>query len=106
MQGLTWSNGVSYDDARLREDFCFVAAPNCEFETFDGTFLDFQAEESDRLSLTAPWKGSSSLRYLALYVKNLFDTRGDPGGVTAIGGKIYTVYTRPLTVGVRVGRRF
>ena len=55
-----------------------------------------------------------------LYVKNLFDTRGalsknlqcnelkcgDPTGETEIGGKIYTVYTRPRTIGLRIGRKF
>jgi iron complex outermembrane receptor protein len=55
-----------------------------------------------------------------LYVKNLFDKRaqlsrsiqclettcGDPDGVTAIGGKTYTVVARPRTIGLRVGRRF
>ncbi|MDQ3246479.1 MAG: TonB-dependent receptor [Pseudomonadota bacterium] len=57
---------------------------------------------------------------LDLYVKNLFDARGqisrgiqctestcgDPDGVTDIGGKLYTVISRPRTVGLRVGRKF
>jgi len=55
-----------------------------------------------------------------LYVKNLFDVRGqlskgiqcneatcgDPFGGTAIGGKIYTVVSRPRTIGLRVGYKF
>ena len=55
-----------------------------------------------------------------LYVKNLFDTRGqitkgvqcletvcgDPDGLTAEGPKIYTVVTRPRTIGLRVGYKF
>jgi hypothetical protein len=55
-----------------------------------------------------------------LYVKNLFDGRGqlsksiqcreeicgDPFGDTAIGGKIYTAIARPRTIGLRVGRKF
>ena len=55
-----------------------------------------------------------------LYVKNLFDVRGqlskniqcreevcgDQFGDTANGGKIYTVVTRPRTIGLRVGRKF
>jgi outer membrane receptor protein involved in Fe transport len=55
-----------------------------------------------------------------LYVKNLFDVRGqlskgiqcneatcgDPFGETAIGGKIYTVVSRPRTIGLRVGYKF
>jgi outer membrane receptor protein involved in Fe transport len=55
-----------------------------------------------------------------LYVKNLFDVRGqvaksiqcveavcgDPDGLTAIGPKIYTVVTRPRIIGLRVGRKF
>jgi outer membrane receptor protein involved in Fe transport len=55
-----------------------------------------------------------------LYVKNLFDVRGqitkgvqcletvcgDPEGLTEAGPKIYTVITRPRTIGLRVGRKF
>jgi outer membrane receptor protein involved in Fe transport len=55
-----------------------------------------------------------------LFVKNLFDVRGqlskgiqcneevcgDAGGDTAIGGKIYTVISRPRTIGLRVGYKF
>lgn len=55
-----------------------------------------------------------------LYVKNLFDARGqlsksiqclettcgDPDGLTAIGGKIYTVVSRPRTIGLRFGYKF
>ena len=55
-----------------------------------------------------------------LYVKNLFDVRGqlsksiqcneltcgDPSGGTDIGGKIYTVVSRPRTIGLRVGYKF
>ena len=62
-------------------------------------------------------KGSWSID---LFMKNAFDTRGeiaksiqcletvcgDPGGVTAIGPKIYTTVTRPRLIGVRVGRKF
>jgi hypothetical protein len=55
-----------------------------------------------------------------LFVKNLFDVRGqlskgiqcreeicgDSGGDTLSGGKIYTVVSRPRTIGLRVGRKF
>ena len=55
-----------------------------------------------------------------LYVKNLFDVRGqlsksiqcneavcgDPFDQTSIGGKIYTVVSRPRTIGLRIGRKF
>ncbi|HYD16267.1 MAG TPA: TonB-dependent receptor, partial [Hyphomicrobium sp.] len=57
---------------------------------------------------------------LDLYVKNLFDVRGqlskniqcneavcgDPFEQTEVGGKIYTVVSRPRTIGLRVGRKF
>lgn len=57
---------------------------------------------------------------LDLYVKNLFDVRGqvtrgiqcletvcgDPDGLTANGGKIYTTVSRPRTIGLRIGRKF
>ncbi len=62
---------------------------------------------------TGPWTAD-------LFVKNVFDARGqlsksiqcneatcgDPDGGTAIGGKIYTVVSRPRTVGLRVGYKF
>ncbi|HEY5721899.1 MAG TPA: TonB-dependent receptor [Allosphingosinicella sp.] len=57
---------------------------------------------------------------IELFVKNLFDVNGavgngiqctesvcgDPGGVTAIGPKIYTYVTRPRMAGLRVGTKF
>ncbi len=57
---------------------------------------------------------------IELFARNLFDERGalgsgiqcneltcgDPGGVTAIGPKIYTYVSRPRTIGIRLGRRF
>ncbi|MBA3676925.1 MAG: TonB-dependent receptor [Sphingosinicella sp.] len=55
-----------------------------------------------------------------LYVKNLFDTIGitsksiqcievicgDPGGDTALGGKVYSFVTQPRTIGLRFGTKF
>ncbi len=175
MEGLTWSSGVSYNHAVLKEDFCFdEEAVDCSNAGFFGG-LDLLAEKGDRLPLTAPWKGSTQLRYewpvgygmkahaqgvltyegerkrdlrpgindiyrnldayaevdlgagvdkgpwsFDLYVKNLFDVRGqlskgiqcreevcgDSLGETDIGGKIYTVVSRPRTIGLRVGRKF
>lgn len=57
---------------------------------------------------------------ISLFAKNLFDVRGqlskgiqcreevcgDQLGTTSIGGKIYTVVTRPRTVGIRTGYEF
>ncbi len=57
---------------------------------------------------------------LDLFAKNLFDVRGqesksiqclestcgDPGGLTARGGIIYTGVSRPRLIGLRVGRKF
>ena len=175
MPGMTWSTGVSYNHAVLREDFCFdEEAADCRDAGFFGG-LDLQAEKGDKLPLTAPWKGSSQLRYewnlqsdmkahvqgvvtyegkrkrdlrpgindvygnldsftevdvgagvekgpwsVDLYVKNLFDVRGklskgiqcreevcgDSVDGTAIGGKIYTVVSRPRTIGLKIGRKF
>ena len=173
--GMTWSTGVSYNHAVLKEDFCFdELAADCRDGGFFGG-LDLQAEKGDKLPLTAPWKGSTQLRYewalrpnmkahvqgvvtyegkrkrdlrpgineiygnldsyaevdlgagvetgpwsVDLYVKNLFDVRGqlskgiqcreevcgDQLGDTLSGGKIYTVVSRPRTIGLRVGRKF
>ena len=184
MPGLSWSTGVSYNDAKLKNDFCLIAVPN--FDCSIDVDLDVPpdgipeenatlAEKGARLPVTAKWKLNSRLRYdwnlsgdmkahvqaavsyegkrradlrdienaiignldaytlvdtsagiekgpwsVDLYVKNLFDVRGqitkgvqcletvcgDPDGLTAEGPKIYTVVTRPRTIGLRVGRKF
>ena len=174
MDGLTWSTGVSYNDAELRQDFCYLTVfdPPCNDPDLG---FNLGAEKGTRLPITAKWKGNSRVRYewnawsdvranvqanvsyegdrtrdirtavqdiygkldaywlvdlsggvekgpwsLDLFVKNLFDARGqiakniqcnelvcgDPFGLTAIGPKVYTVVTRPRTVGLRVGRKF
>jgi outer membrane receptor protein involved in Fe transport len=172
--GMSWSTGVSYNHAVLKEDFCFdELAEDCTEAGLVG--LDLLAEKGDKLPLTAPWKGSSQLRYewnlrsnmkanvqgvvtyegkrkrdlrpgindiygnldsytevdlgagvetgpwsVDLYVKNLFDVRGqlskgiqcreeicgDSFDTTAFGGKVYTVVSRPRTIGLRIGRKF
>jgi len=174
MPGMTWSTGVSYNHAVLKEDFCFdEEADDCTNAGLVG--VNLLAEKGDKLPLTAPWKGSSQLRYewslrpdmkahvqgvvsyegkrkrdlrpdindiygnmksfaevdvgagvetgpwsVDLYVKNLFDVRGqlskslqcreeicgDPFDITQFGGKVYTVVSRPRTIGLRVGRKF
>jgi iron complex outermembrane recepter protein len=62
---------------------------------------------------SGPWSAQ-------IFARNLFDARaevgrfiqclettcGDPDGVTAMGGKVYTMVARPRTIGIRVGRRF
>ena len=62
---------------------------------------------------TGPWSAE-------LYVRNIFDKRGieskaiqcpettcgDPDGLTAIGGKVYSTVIRPRTIGLRFGRKF
>ena len=186
-QGLSWSTGVAYNDAKMKTPFCKIAVPDLDCTlnvdlNGNGIIGDVSseinallAEKGTRLPLTAKWKMNSRLRYewnlrsnmtahiqgavtyegrrrrdlrdfendiygnlksytlvdasagvarddwhAELYVKNLFDTRGqlsksiqciesvcgDPGGATAIGPKIYTVVTRPRTIGIKVGRRF
>jgi outer membrane receptor protein involved in Fe transport len=174
MPGMSWSTGVSYNHAELKEDFCFdEEAVDCTNAGLVG--VDLLARKGDKLPLTAPWKGSTQLRYewslrsdmkahvqgvvtyegkrrrdlrpdindiygnldsytevdigagvekgpwsVDLYVKNLLDVRGqlskgiqcreeicgDPFGDTAGGGKIYTVVSRPRTIGLRIGRKF
>jgi outer membrane receptor protein involved in Fe transport len=174
MPGMTWSTGVSYNHAVLKEDFCFdELADDCTEAGLVG--INLLAKKGDKLPLTAPWKGSTQLRYewnlrpemkahvqgvvtyegkrrrdlrpdineiygnlasytevdlgagvetgpwsVDLYVKNLFDVRGqlskgiqcreeicgDPFDTTAFGGTIYTVVSRPRTIGLRVGRKF
>ena len=177
IEGVTWSTGVSYNDAEMRTDFCFVGTPECLFfRAFDpDNGFDVSSPKGTRLPLTAKWKGSSRLRYewaawsdvranvqavvsyegartrdirasvqdiygkldaytmvdvgagldkgpwsLDLFVKNLFDTRGElsksiqcnefvcgnPLGEADTVGKVYTVVTKPRTIGLRVGRKF
>lgn len=187
MQGLSWSTGVSFNDAEMRNDFCTFANEDFDctipFDVNGDGVIDedeegnnsLLAEKGTRLPITAKWKLNSRIRYdwqlsgdmkahvqaavsyegdrrqdlrdlensiigkldaytivdtsagiekgpwsFDLYVKNLFDVRGqitrgvqcletvcgDPDGVTAIGPKIYTVITRPRTIGLRVGRKF
>ena len=62
----------------------------------------------------------SGLWTAQLFARNIFDERvevgrfiqclevtcGDPDGLTAIGGKVYTILGRPRTIGIRIGRRF
>ena len=174
VEGLTWSTGVSFNDAKLRTDFCYLNSfdPPC---TDPDSGFELGAGKGTRLPLTAKLKGNSRVRYewnawrgvranvqanvsyegsrtrdirksvqdiygkmdaytlvdigagidkdswsVDLFVKNLFDARGqiskgiqcnelvcgDPGGVTAIGPKIYTTVTRPRTIGLRIGRKF
>jgi outer membrane receptor protein involved in Fe transport len=177
VEGLTWSTGVSYNDAEMRTDFCFVEDPSCLFfRAFDPVNgFDVSAPEGTQLPLTAPWKGSTRVRYewdawsdvrahvqglisyegsrtrdiresvqdiygkldayalvdigtgiekgpwsVDLFVKNLFDVRGelskalqcnefvcgDPLDEAGPPGKVYTVVTKPRTIGLRVGRKF
>ncbi|MGH6706514.1 MAG: TonB-dependent receptor, partial [Sphingomicrobium sp.] len=58
--GMSWSTGLSYNHAVLKEDFCFdELALDCRDAGFFGSGLDLLAEKGDKLPLTAPWKGSS-----------------------------------------------
>ena len=70
------------------------------------------------------WDASTGLRSgpwtAELYIRNIFDKRGiesksiqctettcgDPDGLTAIGGKVYSTVIRPRTIGLRFGRTF
>jgi len=172
VQGLSWSTGVSYNDAKMKTAFCLIAVSDFDCShPVDNVEL---APKGTRLPLTAKWKMNSRLRYewnvsgmlahlqgavtyegkrrrdlrtfensiygnmkaytlvdgsaglergpweAELYVKNLFDTRGqlsksiqclesvcgDPDHLVPIGPKIYTVVTQPRTIGIRLGYRF
>jgi outer membrane receptor protein involved in Fe transport len=62
MKGLTWSTGVSFNDAEMRQDFCYLNSfdPPC---TDPDTGFDLGARKGTRLPLTAKWKGNSRIRY-------------------------------------------
>jgi outer membrane receptor protein involved in Fe transport len=72
MQGLSWSTGVSFNDAEIRNDFCLIANDqfDCTIPGPDGPDEDTDpepnallAEEGTRLPITARWKLNSRLRY-------------------------------------------
>ncbi|MDQ4086817.1 MAG: TonB-dependent receptor [Pseudomonadota bacterium] len=60
-----------------------------------------------------PWRAEIFARNLfdergalGSYINCLETTCGDPDGLTERGGIVYTLPTRPRTIGIRVGRRF
>jgi iron complex outermembrane receptor protein len=74
MQGLSWSTGVSFNDAEIRNDFCSIAVPDfdCTIDVdLDGSGAiddDLEenqklADEGTRLPVTSRWKLNSRLRY-------------------------------------------
>jgi iron complex outermembrane recepter protein len=182
-EGLTLSAGLSFNDAKSKDDFCQYANPqnDCTIPGPDDRDPDPDPEVNStlapagtRLPITAKFKANALARYefpigsleghvqgsvvyegrrttdlrllerelvgdldsyttvdlslgvkserwsVELYARNLFDVRGqvtrgvqclettcgDPDGLTAIGGKFYTVVTTPRTIGLRVGTKF
>ena len=182
-QGLTFTLGGSYNDAKSTTDFCLFANPqtDCSLPGPDndedgaGDPNELLAPSGTRLPVSAKFKGNALARYefpvgddltahlqgsvvyegsrtsdlrlferaligglpdyttvdfslgvksdrwsVEVYARNLFDslgqttrttqcaetTCGDPDGVTALGGKIYTFVTTPRTIGLRVGTKF
>ena len=97
---------VSYEGKRRRDLRTFENAIYGNMDSFTQVDVSTGAEKG-------PWS-------LELFVKNLFDVRGqesksiqcvestcgDPDGLTARGGIIYTGITRPRLIGLRVGRKF
>jgi len=72
--GLTWSTGVSYNDAKILNDFCSISVPDfdCTVDVdLDGSgAIDDDLEENakladkgTRLPIVAKWKFNSRLRY-------------------------------------------
>ena len=59
--GLTWSTGVSYNDAKILNDFCRIAIGPSDCSAPDGNEL--LAPSGTRLPLTAKLKGNSRVRY-------------------------------------------
>lgn len=63
MAGLTWSNGISYNDAELRKTFCAVEVDPGD-PCVDPDFgTDVLGPKGTSLPLTAKWKGNSRIRY-------------------------------------------
>ncbi len=69
-EGLTWSTGAAYNDAKLRNAFCLIATP--DFDCSVGVDLDGDGIPEDnaelapagrRLPVTAKLKGSTQMRY-------------------------------------------
>lgn len=72
--GLSWSTGVSYNNAEIRNDFCSIAVPDfdctIDVDLDDSGAIDDPLEENQkladkgtRLPVTARWKLNSRLRY-------------------------------------------
>ncbi len=70
MEGLTWSTGLSYNNAKLQNDFCRIVVSDfdCTIDVdLDGDDIPEEnallAESGARLPLTARWKANSRIRY-------------------------------------------
>ena len=61
MPGLTWSTGVSYNDAKILDNFCAIATGPGDCSAPVGNQL--LAPAGTRLPLTAKFKGNSRIRY-------------------------------------------
>jgi len=64
MDGLTWSTGVSFNDAEMRTEFCGTFLEDASDPCLDPDWgTDILAPKGTRLPLTAKWKGNSRVRY-------------------------------------------
>ncbi|HEU4705066.1 MAG TPA: TonB-dependent receptor, partial [Sphingomicrobium sp.] len=70
LEGLTWSTGAAFNNARLRNDFCKIAVPDfdcsVDVDLDDDGIPEENAElapSGTRLPLTARWKANSRVRY-------------------------------------------
>jgi len=59
--GLTWSTGVSYNNAKILNNFCRIATGPSDCSAPGGNAL--LAPEGTRLPLTAKFKGNTRIRY-------------------------------------------
>ncbi|MBA3511020.1 TonB-dependent receptor [Sphingomonas sp.] len=62
LPGLSWSTGVAFNDAKMRNDFCLIANEDfdCAVPVGENELL---ARKGTRLPLTAKWKANSRARY-------------------------------------------
>ena len=104
-------------DAHVQGNWIHEGPRRSDLRVFERSILG-RLDDYDTVDLST---GVTNGRWSAeLFVKNLMDVNGatgntiqctesvcgDPDGVTAIGGKIYTYVIRPRMIGIRVGTKF
>ena len=93
--------GEAHEGILLLDDKLPVGAPLSETLGETVLLLELQPNRPDCLGIVG-----IAREVAALLRQPLREPAGDPLGQTAVGGKIYTLVSRPRTIGLRIGRKF